>query len=150
MTVGRMVRTGTKRLRIGWQGPWEVETTNARLCSQMPVHSSFPESSQRPHERYHYPISQGLADNKTQVCLVPMQATVSVLIPYLMCFHMRPDESNIIFAKGPLGYSLQLSNLKVIAPLHQPAPWGLARSSQAVSKEASFPSSTVLDPDHWV
>lgn len=51
-----------------------------------------------------------------------MQATVSVLIPHLMCFHMRPDESNIIFAKSPLGYSLQLSNLKVIAPLHQPPP----------------------------
>lgn len=71
MTAGRTVRTwpraGTKGLERGQVGPWEVVTSNMRLYSQIPVHSSFPESSRRPHERYHYAITQASADNKTQV-----------------------------------------------------------------------------------
>ena len=49
--------------------------------------------------------------------------------------------------QGPLGLFSAAQWPGGYTPLHQPPPPGLASSSQAASRESSFPSFTLLDPD---
>ena len=70
-------------------------------------------SPQGPGFGYRHTQSTLTADNKTQVVWFLRRNHLSSDFP-LTCFHLRPDESNIIFAKGPLGCFLLLGDLKVM------------------------------------
>ena len=142
-----------------WVERWGLAHRWVIIYLELPVRSSFlepwkvPLTTLAPHwdlqgsEHGHGHTQSTLtADNDTQVVLFLSSQPFQFWFPtYMFPHETRWKQYHL--CQGPLGLFSAAQWSEGYTSLHQPPLQGLASSSQAVSREASFPSFTLLDPD---